>query len=1472
MNEQPTAAILLIHGTFAAAEQSEGVRWWQSRSQFWDWLNRELAGVAVCRDVFHWSGRNRERDRREAGRKLLDQIRGYERQSIPYYLIGHSHGGSVIWSALRDAALAGEALPRLRGWVTVGTPFLSYRVKWGDILFLVPLIAAGLALLPVLGQASVVARHVAAMWADGHRWTFLGLGLIWATVLACFVFAAYRTAAFFWACAASARDAVGDRRAAREFGDRWLGLWSAEDEAINGLRSSLYLGELRRSGRPVRLLPRSKLPLFADLGDRLFFEWLKVFVQGNDQISRRLAIVTPAPPGVALHPPLSEDLHRRLLDQVARDVDFPRTLDRLRRLLGGLAFGGQLDSPFESNSGEEAAVYTTLMVHTLYFPGAQITEESAPIAIRIASFIRDGVHVRVGAADVERTATLVTPVTSLDPVDSDSTRAGGSAIELAVTSAIPTVQPMPSTGSPAAALSGHASAPEGPHSQSRLSQADESMVRAPALRRLFAATAVQRTFAYGLILTVLICWLSGEALFDRVRPYIPEDQVRQMIADSAPVVNDAASDDEGFSTVADWSLALAEAARRGPQLRAEPDSLRSRLEGWAVDPVNVRIQDALVVGERVDDIDVKAWMLARVAETLAASSSSASAAHLYADRARVFARQCRETRPDIAVNVLSRVARVNQRTGHEDDARKDATAAITLAMDEIGRLRRAIRPASSESSVRTIPPVPLAADEVPPPPALPAESTPPPPPGVPVDATPPQPPGVPAETIPPPVPPPTAADRAPVTERQVNVSRPMTRSLSIPITPAIEPLVSDFSPLSSVGRFPALLPLESCKQRMFKSLSRGLGLVGGVPRDSYFMTVSWRHVIMASVLGDTGPSNPLGSQINSSLNPSYWSNLTLGTLDALELLEELGGRSLNQGNDSNKLLESYQAVGLLRPDAEPSWPFDFGMLVRLVCHQRVIETRNSSASRELRKVLDSWFKTHRSSLDWADATAEIKRLREFDLDGPILEYAKSRIAKVLAPQAYVPDDKTGAVSAVWLKDDDKSYPIDLEELVGVAAWLKAAGRVDLARVASRAVLEGLRREQGPGLAGPEAYPSYPQTQSLLERNYDRPRMRWIGLKLGLARLGLANSGELSTTTLVQSSWEDATVMVSRATASTPWVLTTALPGTGDPTTQSTPVPRSGEPQALAAPPSRSAPSALAAPPSPAVVPQYSVRGAVEPAPSAPAPQAPVSAVGASSSSRSISGPSVLNPAVAGTLILDVTDERTPLTDISRASALAEIIAVAASLSEAKLLQDQILEWYRTMAADEGSGLVDELKHSEPLRMALRHLSAAFMRRGEVDQALAIADEIPDNIQRLSARLYVALQLARGTSEQRMRARAIVDRAEREIKEKIPRRRDRSFRLSVCSAVWAFLGETGRGMQARQECRLADRLRADAILLTHFATSPGEQLAVPLPEIGNPPPIFTRNSGIRNVSPSSGPATLVSPAPAPAAPAPAAPNS
>lgn len=140
----PPAVVVLVHGTFAAFDNDQcepegGSRFWQCESHFARELTAELGeayNVAPANPtsyVYHWSGNNSERSRRAAGLHLLRHLQKLEDSQRPYYVVAHSHGGSILWNALKCVATPNAVdtgLPHLKGWITVGTPFMTFIPDW----------------------------------------------------------------------------------------------------------------------------------------------------------------------------------------------------------------------------------------------------------------------------------------------------------------------------------------------------------------------------------------------------------------------------------------------------------------------------------------------------------------------------------------------------------------------------------------------------------------------------------------------------------------------------------------------------------------------------------------------------------------------------------------------------------------------------------------------------------------------------------------------------------------------------------------------------------------------------------------------------------------------------------------------------------------------------------------------------------------------------------------------------------------------------------------------------------------------------------------------------------------------------------------------------------------------------------------------------------------------------------------------
>lgn len=438
--------VLLIHGTYAGRKEDGGTSWWQLGSDTDAGLRERLpAGVelAAAGEVFHWSGENSERARIKAAKSLLTQLRGLEREGRGYHLIGHSHGGSVIWHTLRLATLEKVELARLRSWATVGTPYLQnrnrsttrisniVRLVLGVILFKPAYVTAvrfcqllfaphmslwaghvdgqppkqfSLYETPVLRLLDLM--HVSIEYTpDGIQiggssyhsgqsmfeflfltpvgWLLLFLAIV--VIYACLNLGVFflRPVLESWRLRAEKRL---EEQAQKSYGGRWLGLWSPDDEAINGLRATIDLSVSFVS----RMAPQDRV-LFSDnvalLWQPYFWALTPVFnsllrpfldnlvrsyvvkaAQGNNRPGAMVVEVTAVPWSMPedRHPPSLPDwLSAQLVESA--NVSAREIAPKLRALLANPSFVSGLESWGTTISGRE-------LVHTSYFLHSEVLD------------------------------------------------------------------------------------------------------------------------------------------------------------------------------------------------------------------------------------------------------------------------------------------------------------------------------------------------------------------------------------------------------------------------------------------------------------------------------------------------------------------------------------------------------------------------------------------------------------------------------------------------------------------------------------------------------------------------------------------------------------------------------------------------------------------------------------------------------------------------------------------------------------------------------------------------------------------------------------------------------------------------------------------------------------------------------------------------------------------------------------------
>ncbi|MCI5047933.1 MAG: hypothetical protein MRY59_10550 [Aquisalinus sp.] len=116
---------ITVHGTGDDIPDSADPKWWQPESDFSKDLLEKAGGGEII--PFMWDGKNDELSRRDAAEGLLWELIQYDEREEDVTLIGHSHGGSVISTALRLATSTERDFDHIKGVITVGTPFIRMK-------------------------------------------------------------------------------------------------------------------------------------------------------------------------------------------------------------------------------------------------------------------------------------------------------------------------------------------------------------------------------------------------------------------------------------------------------------------------------------------------------------------------------------------------------------------------------------------------------------------------------------------------------------------------------------------------------------------------------------------------------------------------------------------------------------------------------------------------------------------------------------------------------------------------------------------------------------------------------------------------------------------------------------------------------------------------------------------------------------------------------------------------------------------------------------------------------------------------------------------------------------------------------------------------------------------------------------------------------------------------------------------------
>lgn len=384
--------IIFVHGTGAADSLDQGERWWQSGSAFSDTFAPYLESGVTVAPPFHWSGSNSELARRIAGQALLDRLLALAETGQRIHLIGHSHGGSVIWHALTMSAARNSRLNCLTSWCTVGTPFLTFAPQWPNVwrwlaALLTSAVLFHLASISNYQELPAIAREI---WQHGNRVALVGYFALSATATALCIWAVLRVL-----IPAIGRALFSIRRseaatAANWYGDLWLGLWHPLDEPINSLAGTM--------GPAPEIAPRRKLSLLFRIIPPLGWLWDSIIMRAADEFAWRqvtnraqgadlanLSVVDvgrapkPLEPGFG---PLSHDIVAALTESA--DTHSMGLVSKVRALLGNV-YDQRGTEALVARMGEILTFQE--LVHTSYF-------DNPEIAKIVAAFV----HAHAGAA------------------------------------------------------------------------------------------------------------------------------------------------------------------------------------------------------------------------------------------------------------------------------------------------------------------------------------------------------------------------------------------------------------------------------------------------------------------------------------------------------------------------------------------------------------------------------------------------------------------------------------------------------------------------------------------------------------------------------------------------------------------------------------------------------------------------------------------------------------------------------------------------------------------------------------------------------------------------------------------------------------------------------------------------------------------------------------------------------------------
>lgn len=276
------ATVVTVHGTFAharpdatdgAAQSPRTLQWWQAGSDFESDMRAlvdatgEGGGAQVEVTRFEWSGDNSEMARRQAGERLLGELKALEDKGEPYCVVGHSHGGSVIGWALLESAARKVPLTGLKRWITVGAPFVSMKKErllfqrldlMHKVIFVASVMLVGMFLFYLVAELLSGGRR---LFGGVFPAVLVFTGLMMSLPVAVF----YLILKYLDSRSLNHYRRAVKERAAAAFGSRWRAFTHTDDEAVQGLAflpgAKLYFFEKSFAVQALTMLSVVALPL-----------------------------------------------------------------------------------------------------------------------------------------------------------------------------------------------------------------------------------------------------------------------------------------------------------------------------------------------------------------------------------------------------------------------------------------------------------------------------------------------------------------------------------------------------------------------------------------------------------------------------------------------------------------------------------------------------------------------------------------------------------------------------------------------------------------------------------------------------------------------------------------------------------------------------------------------------------------------------------------------------------------------------------------------------------------------------------------------------------------------------------------------------------------------------------------------------------------------------------------------------------